>query len=178
MRKITMLVWAAMAAVAMTTGCGGPLGSSFTGDESNLTAYTLPPLQYFQKWDGRTPFVPSYRMATNFVTQVTASPYEAGHYRVYGIDATTAVIYFQVDVVSADLPTFLGEVGKEQGTQTVSAAQAGLKSYTWGGTGQIVIGSPPDPNPPVPGGLPPLVQQIVDLGTSVYKSIVTSESAY
>jgi hypothetical protein len=178
MSKVKTMVCAAMAAAALAAGCGGPQESTLTGQENNLAANTLPALQDFQRWDGRTQFVPSFRDASNFVTQVTASPYDRGHYRVYGVDATTGIIYFNVDVVSDDLPIFLAEIGREQGAQTISAAQAGLGSYTWGGTGQILVGTKPDPTPPVPGGLPPLVAQIVNLGTSVYKSILASTFAY
>jgi hypothetical protein len=175
MRGLTKLV----CGLAMATAaCGGTQGSVFEAQEGNLSYGTLPPLQSFARWDGRTPFVPSFKDAQSFVTQLTASPYDRTRFRAYGVDATTGIIYFQIDVSSAELPSFLAEIGKEIGAQTVSATQAGLTSYTWGSTGQIIIRAPPDPNPPTPGGLPVLVSQILNLGTTVYKSIVTSESAY
>lgn len=175
MRGLTKLV---CGVALLAAACGGPQGALFEAQEGNLASGVLPPLQTFAKWDGKTEFVPSIRDAQSFVTQLTASPYERGRFRVYGVDAATGVIYFQVDVASTELPSFLGEIGRELGTRTVSASLAGLNSYTWGGTGQIIIRAPPDPNPPVPGGLPPLVAQILDLGSNVYKSIVSSESAY
>ena len=175
MRGLTKLVCGVALLVA---ACGGPQGAEFEAQQGNLSSGVLPPLQYFARWDGRTEFVPAFRDAQSFVTQLTASPYDRSRFRAYGVDANTGIIYYQVDVASTELPSFLGEIGRELGTRTVSASQAGLNSYTWGGTGQIIVRAPPDPNPPVPGGLPPLVAQILNLGTSVYKSIVASESAY
>ena len=51
-------VLCAAAAVSMMAACGGP-DSAWESGGANLTP-SMPPLQTFAKWDGRTPFVPSY----------------------------------------------------------------------------------------------------------------------
>jgi hypothetical protein len=171
MRALTKLVCAvAMAGAAMTAGCGGPVGPEFDSQQGNLSAYTLPPLQYFGRWDGKTPFVPSFKDSTSIVTSFAPLNSDHSHWRVYGADPTTGVIYFQVDCLTSELGSMLGELGKEIGTQTISAAQSGAQSYSWGGAGQLVIKAPPDPNPPTPGGIPPLLTQIQTLSNAVYKA--------
>ncbi len=170
MRAMTMLL-CAMALVSVTSACGGQ-GAAWESAGADLTG-SMPPLQSFSRWDGRTPFVPSYRTAPNLVMSVALSPDDRTHFRGYGTDGTTGVVYYQVDgVIATELGAFSGELAKEAMSQAIAANGVGQR-YTWGGTGDLHI---PLPTGPGPSGEPwSLVTRLQSLATAVYKATLSAE---
>jgi hypothetical protein len=174
-----LLILASMAALA---ACGGPdeqsgLAGHQTGDALTTNSVdgppgVLPPVIEFRKLHRDRHIVPSFRVASHFVNEIAASPDDKTHFRAYGVDAATKVVYYHIDGhIERDLVDFLTVVNKDivhNGLQAQSVGQ----EYTWGGTGQIVIGAPPDPNPPVPGGIPQAaLSKLIGLAINVQVAI-------
>ena len=117
--------------------------------------------------------MPSWKTASSFVTSIALSPDDRTHFRAYGTDATTGVVYFQVDgVITTELAAFSGEVNKEAIGQAIQAEGLG-QPYTWGGSGELKI---PLPIGPGPQGEPwTLMSRLQDLATAVYKATIQAE---
>jgi hypothetical protein len=87
---------------------------------ATATTPGLPPLQYFGRWDGKTPyFGPTTRRATLLIF---ASPDEPrGHFRAYGVDSLSGRFTFQVDGLNSSLYTFKNEINRENQINETSA---------------------------------------------------------
>ena len=174
--------------------CGGPedqaaaLGRAASptaaADDQALTANAdtrpgvIPPLVEWRKWNHDKRLVPSFRVASHFVNQVSASPDDPTHFRAYGVDSVTRVVYYNIDgVIKRDLKDFLLEVDLDIVHNGLAAQGLGLE-YTWGSTGQIIIRAPPDPNPPQPGGRPEAaISRLEGLAQDVQRAIAVSLEA-
>ena len=87
-----------------------------------VTVPPLPAVQYFERWDGRTPFFNSLtRRAT---TLFSDSPLGGTRFRAYGVDTLTGAFTFQVDGPNSLKLQFEHEIMRENQINVSSAAPA------------------------------------------------------
>ncbi len=168
-----------LALTASLAACGGAqdpdAGALHEETSAALTANAdlrpgvMPALVKFREWSPDRPFVPSFRVSSHFVSSVARSPDDPAHFRAYGTDGRTGVIFFQIDgTYEGDFASFLSIVSKEIAAEGLAAQGLGL-SYTYGGTGDLHV---PLPTGPGPQGVPQvLVQRVVNLARQVQDAI-------
>ena len=167
-----------LALAASLVACGGvdPVAATLEEGSAALTADAapgvMPALVKFREWNRDQPLVPSFRVSSRFVNSVARAPDDPKHFRAYGSDTHSGVIFYQIDGSYAqDFAPFMDLVNKQIVAQGLASQEIGLP-YTYGGTGDLHV---PLPTGPGPQGLPQaLARRVLGLARAVQEAIARS----
>ena len=166
-----------LALVSSVFACGTPEESTplathqVQSAQATEARVVMPPLVKFREWNRDRPLVPPARISSHFVSSVAASPDDRTHFRAYGSDAVTGVIFYQVDgLVASDLEAYLVTVGSQIAQQVREAGGVDF-GYEWGGSGELKI---PLPIGPGPQGVPEAAVRVLRLARGIFSAIAHS----
>ena len=188
----------ALCAFGLAAACGSPeaagLASRGHASADSVVAVVgsstwvdpyLPAVQYFSRWDGRTPFIPYSAIKPMVVLSQTpgTGQYDVNGYWIparwlaFGVETSTGRVFFQVDGNQGyEFSRFNSEIQIEIGRYYT--ADPGGHQFD-GVLGDIGTRLPPPPPPGDPNGIPPgaISTRLANLGFDVGAALGRAYSA-